>query len=127
MRAKHFEALREQMVADIAAGTASMSARIGKAVLDERVMQAMTKIPRHEFVPFELQPYAYANNSPVSFSDPSGLRSCGPDGAWCGQQRETDQREGGGVNCSSSTRITPGLLQGTALKRARSPGPCMFQ
>ena len=24
-------------------------------------MQAMTKIPRHEFVPFELQPYAYAN------------------------------------------------------------------
>jgi protein-L-isoaspartate(D-aspartate) O-methyltransferase len=61
MRAKHFEALREQMVADIAAGTASMSARIGKAVLDERVMQAMTKIPRHEFVPFELQPYAYAN------------------------------------------------------------------
>jgi len=61
MRAKHFEALREQMVADIAAGTASMSARIGKAALDERVMQAMTKIPRHEFVPFELQPYAYAN------------------------------------------------------------------
>ena len=61
MRAKHFEALREQMVADIAAGTASVSARIGKGVLDERVMQAMTKIPRHEFVPFELQPYAYAN------------------------------------------------------------------
>jgi protein-L-isoaspartate(D-aspartate) O-methyltransferase len=34
---------------------------IGKAELDERVMQAMAKIPRHEFVPVELQPYAYIN------------------------------------------------------------------
>src|SRR5215471_12087101 len=56
-----FEALREQMVAEIAAGAAAVSERIGKGVLDERVMAAMAKVPRHDFVPFELQPYAYAN------------------------------------------------------------------
>jgi protein-L-isoaspartate(D-aspartate) O-methyltransferase len=61
MTVKHFEALREQMVADIAAQVALASAAIGKGELDERVMQAMAKIPRHEFVPFELQPYAYIN------------------------------------------------------------------
>jgi protein-L-isoaspartate(D-aspartate) O-methyltransferase len=61
MTVKHFEALREQMVADIAAQVALASAAIGKGELDERVMQAMAKIPRHEFVPVELQPYAYIN------------------------------------------------------------------
>jgi protein-L-isoaspartate(D-aspartate) O-methyltransferase len=38
-----------------------VSGLIGKATLDERVMTAMGKVPRHEFVPIELQPYAYAN------------------------------------------------------------------
>jgi protein-L-isoaspartate(D-aspartate) O-methyltransferase len=57
----HFEAQREQMVAEIAAQTAHTSALTGRAELDARVMQAMARIPRHEFVPFELQPLAYAN------------------------------------------------------------------
>ncbi|TMJ89164.1 MAG: protein-L-isoaspartate(D-aspartate) O-methyltransferase [Alphaproteobacteria bacterium] len=34
---------------------------LGKTALDERVLSAMGKVPRHEFVPVELQPYAYAN------------------------------------------------------------------
>jgi protein-L-isoaspartate(D-aspartate) O-methyltransferase len=34
---------------------------IGKPALDERVLAAMAKVPRHEFVPIELQAYAYAN------------------------------------------------------------------
>jgi protein-L-isoaspartate(D-aspartate) O-methyltransferase len=38
-----------------------VSGLIGKAALDERVMTAMGKVSRHEFVPVELQPYAYAN------------------------------------------------------------------
>jgi protein-L-isoaspartate(D-aspartate) O-methyltransferase len=38
-----------------------VSGLIGKAALDERVMMAMGKVPRHEFVPIELRPYAYAN------------------------------------------------------------------
>jgi len=58
---EQFEALRQQMLAEIAAGMDYVSAQTGKAAFDERVMQAMAKVPRHEFVPFELQPYAYAN------------------------------------------------------------------
>ena len=49
------------MLAEISAGTFQVSGLIGKAALDERVMTAMGKVPRHEFVPIELRPYAYAN------------------------------------------------------------------
>ena len=61
MRAEDLEILREQMLAVIAALTFEMRGAIGKSALDERVMTAMGKVPRHEFVPIELQPYAYAN------------------------------------------------------------------
>ena len=57
----HFEQLRQHMVAEITAETIFVSGRIGKASLSERAMAAMGKVPRHEFVPAELQPYAYAN------------------------------------------------------------------
>ena len=53
--------LRQHMLAEISAGTFDVSGLIGKAALDERVMMAMGKVPRHEFVPIELQLYAYAN------------------------------------------------------------------
>jgi protein-L-isoaspartate(D-aspartate) O-methyltransferase len=46
-----------------------VSRLIGKATLDERVMAAMGKVPRHEFVPAEHQPYAYANIPlPIGFN-----------------------------------------------------------
>jgi Protein-L-isoaspartate(D-aspartate) O-methyltransferase (PCMT) len=61
MSAEGFEVLRQHMPAEISAGTFHVSGLIGKAALDERVMTAMGKAPRHEFVPVELQPYAYAN------------------------------------------------------------------
>src|SRR5437867_4494524 len=61
MSVKDLEILRRQMLAEIAAGTFHVSDLIGKAALDERVMAAMAKVPRHEFVPVELQPYAYSN------------------------------------------------------------------
>jgi protein-L-isoaspartate(D-aspartate) O-methyltransferase len=61
MRAEDLEALREDMLAVIAAGAFALRATIGKSAFDERVMTAMGKVPRHEFVPIELQPYAYAN------------------------------------------------------------------
>jgi protein-L-isoaspartate(D-aspartate) O-methyltransferase len=57
----HFQQLRQHMVAEITAETIFVSARIGKASLSERAMAAIGKVPRHEFVPAELQPYAYAN------------------------------------------------------------------
>src|SRR2546428_5698999 len=68
MSAEDFEVLRQHMLAEISAGTFHVSGLIGKATLDERVMTAMGKIPRHAFVPIELQPYAYANSPlPIGF------------------------------------------------------------
>jgi protein-L-isoaspartate(D-aspartate) O-methyltransferase len=68
MSADYFAALRQHMLAEIAAETIYVSARIGKAALSARVMAAMGKVPRHEFVPVELQPYAYANSPlPIGF------------------------------------------------------------
>jgi len=61
MSAKDFEILRQQMLVEISAGTFHVSNVLGKTTLDERVLTAMGKVPRHEFVPLELQPYAYAN------------------------------------------------------------------
>ena len=61
MRAEDLEILRDNMLAVIAAFASALRATIGKSALDERVMTAMGKVPRHEFVPIELQPYAYAN------------------------------------------------------------------
>jgi hypothetical protein len=48
---KDFEVLRRHMLAEISAATVHTSGLIGKAALDERVMTAMGKVPRHEFVP----------------------------------------------------------------------------
>ena len=49
------------MLAVIAACAFALRDTIGKSAFDERVMTAMCKVPRHEFVPIEVQPYAYAN------------------------------------------------------------------
>ena len=61
MRAQDLEALREHMLAVIAAGAFALRDTIGKSAFDERVMTAMRKVPRHEFVQIEHRPYAYAN------------------------------------------------------------------
>src|ERR1700716_2514714 len=61
MRAEDLEALREHMLAVIAAKAFALRGTIGKSAFDERVMTAMGKVPRHAFVPIEFQPYAYAN------------------------------------------------------------------
>ncbi|HEY4861713.1 MAG TPA: protein-L-isoaspartate(D-aspartate) O-methyltransferase [Xanthobacteraceae bacterium] len=61
MRAEDLKVLREHMVAEISADAARVRELTGKSRLDERVMAAIAKVPRHEFVPIELQPLAYAN------------------------------------------------------------------
>jgi len=61
MSAEDSEVLRQHMLAEISAWTFRVGGTIGKPALDERVMMALGKVPRHEFVPIELQPYAYAN------------------------------------------------------------------
>jgi protein-L-isoaspartate(D-aspartate) O-methyltransferase len=68
MDANDFELLRRHMLAEISAGAFQASGLIGKPALDERVMAAMGKVPRHDFVPIELQAYAYANTPlPIGF------------------------------------------------------------
>ena len=63
-----YAAARQQMVATITAETIFACASIGKARLGERVMATLGKVPRHEFVPVELQPFAYANTPlPIGF------------------------------------------------------------
>jgi protein-L-isoaspartate(D-aspartate) O-methyltransferase len=61
MRAEEFEVLRQHMLVEISTGIFHLRNSVGKAAFDERVMTAMGKVPRHEFVPIELQQYAYAN------------------------------------------------------------------
>ncbi len=54
-----FAVLRRHMVAQIAAHTIFLTSRLGKASVDRRVLEVMGKVPRHDFVRVELQPFAY--------------------------------------------------------------------
>ena len=56
-----YTTLRHRMVQEIAVHAEYASAEIGKEALSDRVMEAMGKVPRHEFVPAELEMYAYIN------------------------------------------------------------------
>jgi len=68
MNEQQAAALRQHMVLEIAAQTVLAGERIGKYNLDARVMEVMGKVPRHEFVPVEIQPYAYLNRPlPIGF------------------------------------------------------------
>jgi protein-L-isoaspartate(D-aspartate) O-methyltransferase len=68
MSVDHFEEQRREMVAAIRAIAEHLAAEIGKPTLDDRVLRAMAKVPRHEFVPVEVQPYAYLNRPlPIGF------------------------------------------------------------
>ena len=61
MRAEEFEIARCRMLAEISARAVQLRETTGRAAFDERVMAAMGRVPRHEFVPIEFQPFAYAN------------------------------------------------------------------
>ncbi len=56
-----FENLRNRLLAEIAAEAALTAGHTGIAAFSERVMRVIGNMPRHEFVPAELQPYAYLN------------------------------------------------------------------
>ena len=56
------------MIAAIRVIAEHLVAEVGKTALDDRVLRAMAKVPRHEFVPIEVQPYAYLNRPlPIGF------------------------------------------------------------
>ena len=56
-----FAKLRQQMIAEIVTEAALTVGHTGRASFSERVMRVIGSMPRHEFVPVELQPYAYLN------------------------------------------------------------------
>jgi protein-L-isoaspartate(D-aspartate) O-methyltransferase len=59
---------RREMVAAIRTIAPRLAGEIGKPTLDDRVLRAMAKVPRQEFVPVEVKPYAYLNRPlPIGF------------------------------------------------------------
>jgi len=61
MSEEMFEKLRQQMITEIVTEAALTVGHTGRASFSERVMRVVGSMPRHEFVPVELQPYAYLN------------------------------------------------------------------
>jgi len=60
--------MRQRMIAEIVADAVFLTAQLGKSSFASPVIEAMGKIPRHEFVPLELQAYAYINSPlPVGY------------------------------------------------------------
>ena len=62
-----FEPLRRQMVEQIVAETEMLATQLGRSTLADRVIEVMGRVPRHTFVPAEVQPFAYLNTPlPIS-------------------------------------------------------------
>ncbi len=57
-----FESLRLEMVAEVAAEVAVFEQQLGCAALARPVMEALASVPRHAFVPAEVQPFSYLNS-----------------------------------------------------------------
>jgi protein-L-isoaspartate(D-aspartate) O-methyltransferase len=68
MKEEHLTILRRHMVEVVGITADLTSQELGKDALDERVMEVMGRVPRHEFVPTELVPMAYENSPlPIGF------------------------------------------------------------
>jgi protein-L-isoaspartate(D-aspartate) O-methyltransferase len=68
MTEEHFAILRRHMVEVIAIHAELMGEELGKAALDGRVMAAIGRVPRHLFVPAQLEPHAYQDTPlPIGF------------------------------------------------------------
>ena len=60
--AKPYEAQHQRMIREIEADVRATRQHIGKNRLDRRVMEAMARVPRHEFVPPGYRDQAYENH-----------------------------------------------------------------
>src|SRR5215469_13746945 len=68
MDEKHFAILRRHMVEVIGIHADLMSDELGKAALDQQVLAAMLRVPRHLFVPEPLASLAYQDTPlPIGF------------------------------------------------------------
>lgn len=63
-----FSLLREAMLKEIESDVRFTRQQLGKEALEERVLQALRKVPRHEFVAEEYRSHAYENRPlPIGF------------------------------------------------------------
>ena len=63
-----YSSLREHMVAEIEAEAKLTASYTGRGAFSPAVMEVVGRVARHEFVPVELQPYAYLNRPlPIGF------------------------------------------------------------
>ena len=68
MNEKHLAVLRRHMVEMIEIHVDLASEELGRAALDERVMEVMRRMPRHLFVPASMAPHAYLDMPlPIGF------------------------------------------------------------
>lgn len=58
---ERYDALRRRMVEEVARMAALTAAETGRTKLDAKVMAALARVPRHQFVPSGQVPYAYEN------------------------------------------------------------------
>jgi protein-L-isoaspartate(D-aspartate) O-methyltransferase len=67
MTEEHLAVLRRHMV-ELIEIRADLADELGKAALDERVIAAMRRVPRHHFVPAPVAPFAYEDTPlPIGF------------------------------------------------------------
>src|SRR5262245_59061328 len=59
MEDEQFDTMRSHMVMEIVSTTVMVGQRLGKFSIDPRVLEVMSRLPRHDFVPDEIRPYAY--------------------------------------------------------------------
>ena len=59
--AEDFAEERARLVQEIAAYAFHTGERTGRKSFDARVMDAIGRVPRHEFVPAEIRPYAHSD------------------------------------------------------------------
>ena len=63
-----YESLRRQMIAEREAEALLTASYTGRSAFSQSVIEAVGRVPRHEFVPVELQPYGYLNRPlPIGF------------------------------------------------------------
>ena len=68
VESRQHELMRQQMIAEVVADAVFLTSQLGKSSFDSRVIDVMGRIPRHEFVPIELQAYSYINSPlPVGY------------------------------------------------------------
>ena len=56
-----FERERRELLEEVRSGVSATRRELGKDVLDPRVLEALGRVPRHEFVPEAVRRYAYLN------------------------------------------------------------------